>query len=230
MTQIIDQCNDTLTNISNSFHSHSIDLARIAETESNELIQWLSYLRSTNSGTAIELLDGTRSALIEVIGYIALSLGRASIQAIRTEIDLILSYTYFQDHPKEWGNLASSGNGFMLKSEVVTYHKNIDKGFGQRLTIIEEVSNISLDNIYRTLSAHIHGQSPFTMPKSNLVKDLLFSKELMTSVVLLQKHTIVMLSNFLLALYSNRWPELPQCVVQRVRPLLNSKQVPLFFP
>lgn len=229
MVDISTQCESAINNIRASLHNHSVELAKVAEVESGELLLWLTHLKSTSSGVAVSLVDGAKSAALEAISYIALSLGSASMNAIRTQVDLVLSYTYFCDHPKEWEVLTQSGNGFKLKSEIVSYHKEIDKGFLQRLNIIEDASGVSLDKIYRTLSAHIHGQSPFTMPKSTAVTDLIFEKELLSSVVILQKQTSLMLSNFLTALHAPHWVDLPDVPVQRVRNLLNPKQVPLFF-
>ncbi|MFN7138312.1 MAG: hypothetical protein ACK4UN_03120 [Limisphaerales bacterium] len=131
------------------------------------LLQWIHWYRSHfQSSSALDLLSGTRASALEAMAYVSVGLGRAALMAIRTQIDLMLSFTYFKDHPVEWERVRTTGEGFMLRGDIYSYHKTSDKGFLSRLAMIESKAQVSLEDLYKTLSAHIHGQSPFTVPDS----------------------------------------------------------------
>ena len=68
------------------------------EGKSSLLLLWIPYLNLQKTGTADELLDGALSSLREVAACSGLGLVRPALLAMRTEIDLMLSWLYFKDH------------------------------------------------------------------------------------------------------------------------------------
>lgn len=211
--------------------NHGIELATLGEKSSREIMVWLQYFENTYTSTpAKPLLNGTRSALIETIGYISFGLGRAAINSIRTEIDLLLSFSYFCDHPVEWETVTSTGTGFMLRADIYKYYSTNNKQFSQNLEIVEKASGTSLTELYKILSAHIHAQSTYTIPKGNGIKDLIVKAEVVESIVELQEKVALALSNFFVTIYSHKWPEIPHKSVERVRSVLSPKHAKMLFP
>jgi hypothetical protein len=85
------------------------------EGKSSLLLLWIPYLNLQKTGTADELLDGALSSLREVAACSGLGLVRPALLAMRTEIDLMLSWLYFKDHHVEWHYVNATGDGFKLK-------------------------------------------------------------------------------------------------------------------
>ncbi len=204
-------------------------LASKMEKATAPILVWLHWYGSHRVPLAAgDLLPGTHASVLESIAYVSMGLGRAALTAIRTQIDLVLSFTYFKDHPIEWTRVTTSGDGFVLRGDVYTYHKTTDKGFASRLAAIEAKANLSLETLYKTLSAHIHGQSPFTVPNSKEIKDLVWSKPKLESVVKIQEQVAEALSNFLMSVHSKEWVDLPPALVAEKQKLLGDKQKEFF--
>lgn len=116
----------------------------------------------------------------------------------------------------------------MLYSDILRFHKEMDRKFGERLTTVEQFPCRGLRELYRILSAHIHGQSKYTIPKAVAMTDLLSKKAFLVSVIELQQRTSESLSDFLVALYAPDWANLPKNAVARVRQFLTDKQQSFF--
>ena len=181
------------------------------------------------SETALDLLNGTQAAALETVAYAYLGLGRAAITAIRLQIELLLGYTYFKDHPVEWDKVRRTGDGFVLFSAVENYHKEMDRTLAARLGMIDQKAPPNLRRIYRILSAHVHGQSPYTLPKAGPLESTVLGADLMTSIVEMQQQSMDALSCFLVAVYAGQWPQLPPKFVSRVSQALTPKQRRVFF-
>lgn len=192
----------------------------------SELLMWISHFEAS-TGCARPLLSGSRAALAEALSYVGVGLGRAAIASIRTQIDLILSYTYFSDHPREWDLLIETDTGYMLRGDILTYHTKLFPNFSQRLALVEAKG--TLGEIYKLLSAHVHAQSSFTAPTAVLPVDLVATTTFLDSVIELQEASVLRLSNYLTALYAAQWQDLPKQVVQRVQALIKPKNKAIFF-
>jgi hypothetical protein len=230
MTPLENQIKSLLEAVEAYSTGHGGDQSRAALAATDELRLWLHYFATHHpSVCARELLAGARAAILESIGCISLGIGRGAISAIRLQIDLLLGFTFFSDHPKEWERVEQTGDGFMLKSDIHKYLDEMTPGFKNRLQMIESSSGLSLSEIYRVLSAHIHGQSPYTMPHHGKLEELVLSVETLDSIVELQRRSTLATSNYLTAVYAPQWTALPPEVVKRVRESLSEKQKPLFF-
>jgi len=103
MLSLEEQRNSLIESISKKDESLSISRMEGATKACKELLLWIDYLKSLfPESHALELLEGVRASMIESVAYIGLGFGRATIGAIRTQIDLMLGFTYFYDHPREW--------------------------------------------------------------------------------------------------------------------------------
>ena len=196
----------------------------------HEIVLWLNYFEKTaNAHVAEELLAGARSFVVESIAYLSLGLGRAAIAAIRGQVDLLTSYSFFRDHPSEWALVQDTGKGFKLRSDVYKYHEAASPGFTSRLDTIEVKYDYSLIKIYQILSAHLHAQASIVVPKTRYVNDVVLSKAYVRSIVELQGRASLAVSNFLISVYAKDWPELPAPVVSRAKDVLNPKKRSKFF-
>jgi hypothetical protein len=206
-----------------------VNCKRMTEV-ARELQLWIHFFETHfSSCCATEMLSGARSAIQEAAGYIALGLGRASVNAIRLQIDLLLGFTFFCDHPREWQRVVQTGDGFMLRSDIHRYHEEVTVGFKSRVALIEAASGLTLPGVYKVLSAHIHGQSPYTMPRTGQLDELVLNPLMMESIVELQSQSALVVSNYMAAIYSPQWAAVPSEVVQRVQGTLSEAQRPLFF-
>ena len=113
------QLTELLKNVDAFSKSHGVTILKKIDEESRLFLEWVPYLNNKKTGVADELLDGAVSSLREVAACASLGLVRPALLAMRTEIDLILSWLYFKDHIVEWDSVNLSGEGFKLKKEVL---------------------------------------------------------------------------------------------------------------
>ena len=201
-----------------------------AKESCTESLLWIDYLSTYYSSTqAKELLSGARSAMLESVAYIGLGFGRATITAIRTQIDLLLGFTYFCNHPEEWQNVQKTGSGFMLRTDIDKYHKSSKPNFQKKLAIVEESEKNSIHKLYRILSAHIHGQSPLTTPKSGYFCELLSSTNFLESLLDLQKLVDRCLSNYIAIVFLEMDISIPLEIEIRIKKQLSPRQRKVVF-
>ncbi len=151
------------------------------------------------------------------------------VLAIRTELDLLLGYTYFYEHHAEWRRVCRTGDGFKLKAELLRYHADFTPGFGSRREVLEQAAPPSLDEIYRKLSAHVHGQSRRSIPKVSEIKDLVWNEAALKEVVEMQAQAAKAMSFFLLAVHGYELTEIPQPFIDEAKRVLSAKQEKVFF-
>lgn len=230
MTNINEEIQELLETLKKSSDILVQSIGKEATKAGAPILSWTTYLKSIhNNRSAIELLNGTESALVEACAYSCLGLGRASIASIRTQVDLLLSYTYFRDHPKEWSKVQERGEGFILFSGIINYHGEIDSDFKKRHEIVNQIVKPTLKQLYEIMSAHIHAQSTLTIPTSYKMKDIVLKKEQMKSILDLQQKTSSALSATLLAIYSKNWVNLPPEFFKSTRSQMSREQATIFF-
>lgn len=203
----------------------SIDRMEKATEACQELLSWTDFLKSLfPECCASELLDGAKSAMLESVAYIGLGLNRAAIGAMRTQIDLLLGFTFFYNHPHEWDSVNRTGSGFQLRSDIDKYHKETRKGFASNISVIENSEGSSLLSTYRILSAHIHGQSPLTVPKAGKFIELISSDSFLDSLIELQSKVSRCTSNYLTAIFLSEGINPPLNIGTRVKEQLKPQQ------
>jgi hypothetical protein len=210
--------------------AHGKPLGEKCGVNAHRLIEWTHWYRTKRkSHWCIDLLSGVEASVREAAGCVALGLGRAAILAIRTEIDLLLAYTYFHEHPAEWRRVCQTGDGFKLKAELIRYHVDFTPGFGTRRDVLETAAPPSLDDVYRKLSAHVHGQSTYSIPKVSELKELVWPEKALEEVVEMQGQAAKALSFFLLAVHGHELTEIPQPFIDDAKKVLSAKQEKVFF-
>jgi hypothetical protein len=224
------QLREALDEIEKTVAATGCHLGAECERNAAPILQWVHWYETARSGScALELLSGCRAAVLETIAYVGFGLGRAAVTSIRTQIDTLLSFSFFRNHPAEWNQVTATGRGFRLRGDVVEYHKDIDKGFEGRLAQVEAASGKRLIDVYRKLSAHIHGQSTMALPKAMDIKTLVWDESQLQSVVEIQSDAALTLGNFLAAVHATEWQELPAQIVTEIKALIPESKRSSFF-
>lgn len=203
--------------------------ARSIADAATPFLIWLRHLEiADEEPRTAGLLNGARAALVESVAAAALGLGRACIAASRLQIDLVVAYTYYRSHLEEWERVQREGKGFVTRGQIQDLHCDSVVGFKSRLALLNS-HGISIDGLYRALSAHIHGQSDLTITTSNQLEEVVFSGALFASVIDAQTQTLAAVSHYLCALYADDWPSLPPTVIDFTRRVLTRPQRVDFF-
>lgn len=200
-----------------------------ADAAIKELVDWLGYLESAQkTSIADELLLGVRSALLEAIGALSLGLTRSALFAMRAQIDILLSWLYFRDHPVEWESVEYSGDPYRLPADVKKYLHQYWPGFTGRQRLLKKVSPTKAPkDPYELLSAHIHGQNTSTIPHIGSLKEIVYSKQQVLEGIKVQELVVSYLSGVLLCCFAKEWLDLPSSVRQNFKKRLGTK-VPAF--
>ncbi len=179
--------------------------------EANTLmLAWVRYLHQTQlTGKADYMLEGVGALIRECAAYLSMGLVRTAWVSMRGQIDLTLSWIYFKDHPIELAKVESTGDGYMLVSDVLKYIKEINPKFGQRFTVLDQVSKRKTKDPFRLLSGHVHGQSLFVIPKVNTLDQVVQPAKTCHEAVTLQQECWEYISDILLALNLDDWAAIP---------------------
>src|SRR5580704_11348649 len=136
---------DQLKSASGLISGHALGdgiiLGQSCADAASPILAWVKWFRSCRPQShAKELLDGTEASVLEAVSYVSFGLARAALTAIRTQVDLLLSFTFFREHPAEWRLINWTGDGFKLRSDVLKYHKEMEAGrggFAERLGMMD---------------------------------------------------------------------------------------------
>ncbi len=179
--------------------------------EANTLmLAWVRYLHQTQlTGKADYMLEGVGALIRECAAYLSMGLVRAALFSMRGQIDLTLSWIYFKDHPIELAKVESTGEGYMLVSDVLKYIREINPKFGPRFTVLDQVCKRKTKEPFRLLSGHVHGQSQFVIPKVNTLDQVIQPANTCHEAVTLQQECSEYVSDILLALNLDDWAAIP---------------------
>jgi hypothetical protein len=180
------------------------------ESASKLLMLWLHYLRAYHStGTADCLIDGTASAVREAIACIVLGLVRSAINSLRLQIDLSLAWLYFKDHSVEWRRVQDTGEGFKLKTELLKYYSEAFPRYATRFGLLRDCKTRTLDDPYRLLSAHIHGQSELVLPRVQNLQDIVATTQAQDEALQLQGECSEYINDVFWSVFTDRWANVP---------------------
>lgn len=186
------------------------DIIVVGESASKLLMLWLQYLRMYHvTGTADCLIDGTASAVREAIACLALGIVRPAINSLRLQIDLSLAWLYFKDHPVEWRRVQETGDGFKLKTELLKYLNESVVRYGSRFGLLRDCKTRTLDDPYRLLSAHIHGQSELVLPHVQMPQDIVATPQTQDEALKLQRECSEYINDVFWSVYADLWAGVP---------------------
>lgn len=226
-----------LAKLTDACSKHSGDygpaLLQRQEQALRPLLEWLDYLRTCEAtGTADVMLDGVHAAAVEASGCLALGLVRPALLAMRAEIDMVLAWIYFKDHPAEWDLVEQEGEGFKLKRELVAYcetQTSVYPQFKARFGLLEQSRTRRETDPYRLLSAHLHSQGTKTVPPLGPLASLVCSLTLCEDCVAIQGEVCEYLNDILFSCFADKWGSLPESVRRTTLDRLTDEQRRAFF-
>ena len=191
----------------------------------SDLLLWLTYLNAyERTGTADLLLDGVASSVRECAACAALGFVRPALFSARTQIDLLLGWLYFKDHPVEWNAVNERGEGFKLKRELLDYYGEYMQGYKMRFGLLQEVADRSESDPYRLLSAHIHAQSSMVLPDAMSLKDVVRSSSLVKQLPQLLIEVNEYVGDVLISMFARKWASIPGEIIDHIVLRLNTKK------
>src|SRR5208283_5229722 len=167
---------------------------------SDQLIEWLDYLLASEAtGQCDDFLDGLRASIVEVVGCGAAGLIRPAIFSMRAQVDIILSWLYFKDHPVEWAKVEDTGEGFVLKRDALEYLKQYVPRYDTRFAqLLAKRSRKEVDP-YKMLSAHVHAQGVSVLPAHGKLETLVGPLAKSLELAVLQADVAEYISDVLLS-------------------------------
>lgn len=209
---------DTLISCVSEFsNKNGSIIIQTVEDCSSLVLLWLDYLNSyKRTGIADEILDAYSSSIRETSACLVLGMLRPAIFSMRIQIDLILAWIYFKDHPKEWHRINATGDGFKLKKELFDYLTNHYTGFHTRYGILNQTIKRKELDMYRLLSAHIHGQSSPVLPSTKDLSDIVQGKINCIEVAQATGDLAEYISDILYAVYADQLHSIPKQIVDSV--------------
>jgi len=194
------------------------DLANSMEAAAKPLLLWLDYLDKYGvTGVADELLVAAGSAVREATSLISIGAVRPSLFSLRAQIDLMLGWVYFKDHPIEYSMVQRSGDGFKLKRDVFNYLKESFDGYSDRIGMLNQIRQRKELDPYRMLSAHIHAQSSHVVPNVLSLRDVIGSEQKAKECAVLEMEVSEFLSDVLFSLGIYSYAAIPAEIVNSIK-------------
>jgi hypothetical protein len=211
MATLSSQLTDLSNKVATNCQSRGVKIVEATEAASRPLLLWAQYLKTTfATGTADCLLDGVLSGVREAAACIALGLVRPALNSMRLQMDLLLAWVFFKDHPVEWQRVQDTGDGYKLKNDLAKYYGDNNQRFTRRHAILRDTRTRQVEDPYRLLSAHMHGQSEYVVPRVDKPVDIVASVKLQDDAIVLQAETCEFLCDILWSLYADKWTSIPE--------------------
>jgi hypothetical protein len=180
------------------------------------VLLWIDYFERTHEADATGLLGALRGILAEVASCIACGLARPAMHLMRTEIDVMLAWIYYSEHPREWRNVNVSADGFKLKAELLKTFDAIEPAFKRRFSLLKAVKKRGEDDPYRLLSAHIHVQSAAVQPSLACLSDIV-QPTVIVQVIKLQQEVSEYIGDVCFSMFAGDWVALPAELTKPLR-------------
>lgn len=223
-SEISEQVTKLREKIVNSCDSFGEECVALMQQETRELLLWIKYLsESQQTGIADNLIGGLLCSVRESAACVALGLVRPALFAMRSQVDLTLSWLYFKDHSVEWNTVNERGESFKLKKELLEYLTANFPGFSARLTLLTEVKLRTTADPYRLLSAHVHAQSEQVLPKTEDLADVVHDKGMALECIGMAKETCEYIGDILMCFYAKNWEAIPTKITQGIEKRLDQK-------
>ena len=212
------QIDSLLTEIQKHVAGAGVDLGVEHHNALHLILHWVDYLKKSElTGCCDDLLDGIRATAVEASGCIALGLVRPAIFALRAQIDATVAWLYFKDHPVEWEHLVTTGEGFKSRSEIIEFLTKFVGKFGSRFAILSSHKKRKIDQPYKLLSAHIHGQSSLVIPTFQNLKSMVYPEKQCREAIQLQTEVSEYVTDLFLAYYASKWPSLSPEIMNSIK-------------
>jgi hypothetical protein len=120
---------------------------------------WARQLQTADAGNpALAFVREAQAQGHYVAALLGVALYKPAAASMRAQVENALYYSFFRSHPKELGTLTRETGYYLLKSDIIEFHKQHTDGFReleQALSLVQD-----LDKWYRETSRIVHGQVP----------------------------------------------------------------------
>ena len=223
------QVSDLLLALSAHCATHKGEFLKKIVSATRPLMFWLDYLRNTISRqTADRLLDATQAAIIEVAGCLSLGLVRPAIPSIRVQLELVLGWIYFNDHPVEWIRFEKTTRDYEFPGAVIKYLSANSDRYHDRFKLLASKKTRKTGDPYGVLSIHVHSTSPYSAPNIGPLSALVRPAASCNECVGLQVEVTEYLSDVLASWYADRWHDLPTPITTGIKARLGSAKLKEF--
>ena len=161
---------------------------------------WLQLLKNTypNNSTNI-LLVSIHSKLIEFWALVPLRLTHAASGSLRTITDLIFSYSYYINHPKDWEAFFTGRNDWEGRAGILEWHIKVTQHFleyNKQFGVL-----LSLDTLNRDLSYFVHGIPSSGLPMIYSLNREDLDKTDIAPVIVLAERVDTIINSFLIGVF-----------------------------
>jgi hypothetical protein len=224
--KMVGDLRDAVDKHANQCHSKFID----ATTERcATLLIWLAYLRSSISkNTADRLLDAIQATVVEVAACLSLGLVRPAIFSIRVQLELLLAWIYFNDHPVEWTYNEKTNEDYPMRARLTKYLSDYNGRFLDRYKLLVEQRTRKYEDPYSLLSIHVHSITAASTPTIGPLASVVNSIETCDECIELQTEVAEYLTDTLAAWYADRWHDFPSEIKDSIRGRLTAPQLKKF--
>ena len=197
--------------------------------KSQLLLQWIGYLTGSHlTGVADELLEGTQAAIAEAAVMSSFGLSRAATTALRSQVDMLLSWLFFKDHRVEWAAVQREGENFKLKSQAIKYLGDWYPGYSTKYALLKTAKRRSTEDPYKLLSVHIHSQTQPTIPIVGPLSSLIFSTAHVAEILALQLEMSEFLSDICAAAFYPEYVLFPAAIRKDISDRLSAEALRQF--
>jgi len=130
-------------------------------------------IEADNGGTANPFLQGFRSAIYEAVACTAFCFVRPALSAHRSQVELVLAWHYFVEHPVECEAARQKSDGFVLPGTVKSYLIKSFRKFSIRFALLSKNRIREAEEMYCFLSAYVHATTAATLPNYFVVEEVL---------------------------------------------------------
>ena len=213
-----DQVSALLASVTVHSGKHKGEYVEKIGAATRNLLVWLEYLSSSVSRkSADRLLDATQAAIIETAGCLSLGLVRPAIFSIRVQLELVLAWIYFNDHPIEWGRFETTGIDYQLPAAALKYLRNNSDRYHDRFEVLSKNRRRVNIDPYAILSIHVHSNSPYSAPTIGPLSALVRPEATCEECVGLQQEVVEFVTDVLASWYADKWHDLPSEIKSELR-------------
>ncbi len=226
MSEIEESVDQAFDKLSEHIQNHGKPLAIEAAKNCELLLIWLSYLHSSKSQQhSLILLDRVKYATVEAAACISFGLIRPALGAMRLQLELLLAWSYFNDHLVEFRKADKKVEDFPLRATYLKYLHSYGEGFQKKLAILRANKTGNLDDPYGLLSIHVHATSPVAIPPVTSFKDLIGNYDRCEDLLTAQNEVAEYLSDVLTVWFFESWTDIPKAIQESVKKRLSAAQL-----
>ena len=218
-----------LNGVTNFLKADGVDICTKFHNKIEPILEWNDYIVASElTGTCDEYALALKSSFVETAACLSLGMVRQAMFSQRSQIDIMLSWIYFKDHPIEWNRLEYLGKGFISRQFVIDYlNENVLK-FNSRFINLNSKKTRAHDP-YQIISAHIHNQSTLTLGSASSLAHVIGNRNLIEEVLQMQEYVCEFMEDILVSIFAQKWASLPSRRLSALRTRLGPEKAAAVF-